>query len=169
MAAQTAKQKANEVKFRAAIAYHKKNPNLTKKQAFAHVYGKRVLNGTTKKKVVKKAPSSPLKRQGVKAKAAPVKITKKVVTRKVSIGKVKVPSVPHGTSKNVTPSQIALRELNRELGYKTSLEKDLISYKAKLKMAAPSERSGINQNIRTTENMLSYTKSNISNLKRAIK
>ena len=81
----TAAQKTAKAKFKQAIAYRQKT-GVSLKEAFAHIYGKKV--GAVKKKVAKK--SAPKKkaakkvvRKVVKKKAAPKKkVAKKKLTRK---------------------------------------------------------------------------------------
>jgi len=78
----TAAQKTAKAKFKQAIAYRQKT-GVSLKEAFAHIYGKKV--GAVKKKVAKK--SAPKKkvakkvvRKVVKKKAAPKKVAKKKLT-----------------------------------------------------------------------------------------
>jgi len=78
----TAAQTTAKDKFKKAIAYRQKT-GVSLKEAFAHIYGKKV--GAVKKKVVKK--SAPKKkvakkvvRKVVKKKAAPKKVAKKKLT-----------------------------------------------------------------------------------------
>lgn len=78
----TAAQKTAKDKFKKAIAYRQKT-GVSLKEAFAHIYGKKV--GAVKKKVFKK--SAPKKkvakkvvRKVVKKKAAPKKVAKKKLT-----------------------------------------------------------------------------------------
>ena len=70
----TAAQKTAKAKFKQAIAYRQKT-GVSLKEAFAHIYGKKV--GAVKKKVAKKVI-----RKVVKKKAAPKKVAKKKLTRK---------------------------------------------------------------------------------------
>jgi hypothetical protein len=78
----TAAQKTAKAKFKQAIAYRQKT-GVSLKEAFAHIYGKKV--GAVKKKVAKK--SAPKKkvakkvvRKVVKKKATPKKVAKKKLT-----------------------------------------------------------------------------------------
>ncbi len=78
----TAAQKTAKDKFKKAIAYRQKT-GVSLKEAFAHIYGKKV--GAVKKKVAKK--SAPKKkaakkvlRKVIKKKAAPKKVAKKKLT-----------------------------------------------------------------------------------------
>lgn len=161
----TAKQKANAVKFKQAIDYAKKHPNLSKKQAFAHVYGKRVLNGPAAKKTKAKRPSSPLKRQGVKAKPAPVRVTKKVVTRKVSIGSTKKPAAV-----SRKPSQAAMDELHRQIKLKGQYEAAIERNKVLKKVAADARQKSVyDREILSYKGLISGVNAQISTLKRAIK
>ena len=86
----TAAQKTAKAKFKQAIAYRQKT-GVSLKEAFAHIYGRKVgavkKKAAPKKKVAKK--SAPKKkaakkvvRKVVKKKAAPKKVAKKKLTRK---------------------------------------------------------------------------------------
>jgi len=85
----TAAQKTAKLKFKQAIAYRQKT-GVSLKEAFAHIYGKKVgavkKKAATKKKsakkVVKKSVPKKVVRKVVKKKAAPKKVAKKKLTRK---------------------------------------------------------------------------------------
>jgi hypothetical protein len=83
----TAAQKAAKANFKKAIEYRKKT-GVSLKEAFAHVYGKKV-GAAPKKKVAKKAaPKKAAKK--VAKKAAPKKVAKKSAPKKhTKYGKVK--------------------------------------------------------------------------------
>jgi hypothetical protein len=83
----TAAQKAAKANFKKAIEYRKKT-GVSLKEAFAHVYGKKV-GAAPKKKVAKKAaPKKAAKK--VAKKAAPKKVAKKAAPKKhTKYGKVK--------------------------------------------------------------------------------
>lgn len=46
----TAAQRAAVAKFKMAVAYRKKHPGISQKEAFEHVYGKKKVSGTARKK-----------------------------------------------------------------------------------------------------------------------
>jgi len=72
----TAAQKTAKLKFKQAIAYRQKT-GVTLKEAFAHIYGKKV--GAVKKKAApKKKAAKKVVRKVVKKKLAPKKITSKI-------------------------------------------------------------------------------------------
>jgi len=83
----TAAQKTAKLKFKQAIAYRQKT-GVSLKEAFAHIYGKKVgavkKKAATKKKsakkVVKKSVPKKVVRKVVKKKAAPKKVAKKKLT-----------------------------------------------------------------------------------------
>jgi len=83
----TAAQKTAKAKFKQAIAYRQKT-GVSLKEAFAHVYGKKV-GAAPKKKAAKKAAPKKADKKVVK-KAAPKKVAKKAAKKKhTKYGKVK--------------------------------------------------------------------------------
>ena len=78
----TAAQKTAKAKFKQAIAYRQKT-GVSLKEAFAHIYGKKVgavkKKAAPKKKAAKKAPKKVV-RKVVKKKSAPKKVAKKKLT-----------------------------------------------------------------------------------------
>ena len=83
----TAAQKAAKANFKKAIEYRKKT-GVSLKEAFAHVYGKKV-GAAPKKKAAKKAAPKKAAKKVVK-KAAPKKVAKKAAPKKhTKYGKVK--------------------------------------------------------------------------------
>jgi hypothetical protein len=84
----TAAQKAAKANFKKAIEYRKKT-GVSLKEAFAHVYGKKV-GAAPKKKAAKKAAPKKAAKKVVKKKAAPKKVAKKAAKKKhTKYGKVK--------------------------------------------------------------------------------
>jgi hypothetical protein len=77
----TAAQTAAKAKFKKAIEYRKKT-GVSLKEAFAHVYGKKV-GAAPKKKAAKKAAPKKAAKKVVK-KAAPKKVAKKAAPKKVA-------------------------------------------------------------------------------------
>jgi hypothetical protein len=77
----TAAQKAAKANFKKAIEYRKKT-GVSLKEAFAHVYGKKV-GAAPKKKAAKKAAPKKAAKKVVK-KAAPKKVAKKAAPKKVA-------------------------------------------------------------------------------------
>jgi hypothetical protein len=77
----TAAQKAAKANFKKAIEYRKKT-GVSLKEAFAHVYGKKV-GAAPKKKAAKKAAPKKAAKKVVK-KAAPKKVAKKTAPKKVA-------------------------------------------------------------------------------------
>ena len=79
----TAAQKTAKDKFKKAIAYRQKT-GVSLKEAFAHIYGRKVgavkKKAAPKKKVVKKSAPKKVVRKVVKKKAAPKKVAKKKLT-----------------------------------------------------------------------------------------
>jgi hypothetical protein len=83
----TAAQKAAKANFKKAIEYRKKT-GVSLKEAFAHVYGKKVGAAPKKKAAKKSAPKKAAKK--VVKKAAPKKVAKKAAPKKhTKYGKVK--------------------------------------------------------------------------------
>jgi len=83
----TAAQTAAKAKFKKAIEYRKKT-GVSLKEAFAHVYGKKVGAAPKKKAAKKAAPKKAAKK--VAKKAAPKKVAKKAAPKKhTKYGKVK--------------------------------------------------------------------------------
>lgn len=78
----TAAQKAAKANFKKAIEYRKKT-GVSLKEAFAHVYGKKV-GAAPKKKAAKKAAPKKAAKKVVKKKAAPKKVAKKAAPKKVA-------------------------------------------------------------------------------------
>jgi hypothetical protein len=78
----TAAQTAAKAKFKKAIEYRKKT-GVSLKEAFAHVYGKKV-GAAPKKKAAKKAAPKKAAKKVVKKKAAPKKVAKKSAPKKVA-------------------------------------------------------------------------------------
>ena len=77
----TAAQKTAKAKFKQAIAYRQKT-GVSLKEAFAHIYGKKV-GAVNKKAAPKKKAAKKVVRKVVKKKAAPKKkVAKKKLTRK---------------------------------------------------------------------------------------
>lgn len=84
----TAAQKTAKANFKKAIEYRKKT-GVSLKEAFAHVYGKKV-GAAPKKKAAKKAAPKKAAKKVVKKKAAPKKVAKKAAKKKhTKYGKVK--------------------------------------------------------------------------------
>ena len=84
----TAAQKAAKANFKKAIEYRKKT-GVSLKEAFAHVYGKKV-GAAPKKKAAKKAAPKKAAKKVIKKKAAPKKVAKKAAKKKhTKYGKVK--------------------------------------------------------------------------------
>jgi hypothetical protein len=82
----TAAQKTAKANFKKAIEYRKKT-GVSLKEAFAHVYGKKV-GAAPKKKATKKAAPKKAAKKVVKKKAAPKKVAKKAAPkRSVSLHK----------------------------------------------------------------------------------
>lgn len=79
----TAAQKAAKANFKKAIEYRKKT-GVSLKEAFAHVYGKKV-GAAPKKKAAKKAAPKKAARKVVKKKAAPKKVAKKVAKKQSTL------------------------------------------------------------------------------------
>ena len=96
----TAAQKTAKAKFKQAIAYRQKT-GVSLKEAFAHIYGKKV--GAVKKKVAKK--SAPKKK-------AAKKVVRKVVNKKAAPKKV--------AKKKLTPRDYDLRYSANKPGKRTS-------------------------------------------------
>lgn len=81
----TAAQKTAKLKFKQAIAYRQKT-GVTLKEAFAHIYGKKV--GAVKKKIApKKKAAKKVVRKVVKKKAAP---KKKAAKKKIGYSKIRL-------------------------------------------------------------------------------
>jgi len=78
----TAAQKTAKANFKKAIEYRKKT-GVSLKEAFAHVYGKKV-GAAPKKKATKKAAPKKAAKKVVKKKAAPKKVAKKAAPKKVA-------------------------------------------------------------------------------------
>jgi hypothetical protein len=112
----TAAQKAAKANFKKAIEYRKKT-GVSLKEAFAHVYGKKVGAAPKKKAAKKAAPkkAAPKKaaRKVVKKKAAPKKVARKVesvhkdtkshnVNIRVISGLSKIIGVPHKSKYYIT-------------------------------------------------------------------
>jgi len=107
----TAAQKTAKAKFKQAIAYRKKT-GVSLKEAFAHVYGKKVGAAPKKKAAKKKAASKKVARKVVK-KAAPKKVARKVesvhkdtkshnVNIRVISGLSKIIGIPHKSKYYIT-------------------------------------------------------------------
>jgi len=78
----TAAQKTAKANFKKAIEYRKKT-GVSLKEAFAHVYGKKV-GAAPKKKAAKKAAPKKAAKKVVKKKAAPKKVAKKAAPKKAA-------------------------------------------------------------------------------------
>ena len=80
----TAAQKTAKAKFKQAIAYRQKT-GVSLKEAFAHIYGRKVgavkKKAAPKKKAAKKKTAKKVVRKVVKKKAAPKKVAKKKLTK----------------------------------------------------------------------------------------
>ena len=107
----TAAQTAAKANFKKAIEYRKKT-GVSLKEAFAHVYGKKV-GAAPKKKAAKKAAPKKAARKVVKKKAAPKKVARKVesvhkdtkshnVNIRVISGLSKIIGVPHKSKYYIT-------------------------------------------------------------------
>jgi serine/threonine protein kinase len=84
----TAAQKTAKANFKKAIEYRKKT-GVSLKEAFAHVYGKKV-GAAPKKKATKKAAPKKAAKKVVKKKSAPKKVANKAAPKKhTKYGKVK--------------------------------------------------------------------------------
>ena len=79
----TAAQKAAKANFKKAIEYRKKT-GVSLKEAFAHVYGKKV-GAAPKKKAAKKAAPKKAAKKVVKKKAAPKKVARKVAKKQSTL------------------------------------------------------------------------------------
>ena len=100
----TAAQKTAKAKFKQAIAYRQKT-GVSLKEAFAHIYGKKV--GAVKKKVAKK--SAPKKK-------AAKKVVRKVVKKKAAAKKV--------AKKKLTPRDYDMRYSAKKPGKRISTGKN---------------------------------------------
>lgn len=101
----TAAQKAAKANFKKAIEYRKKT-GVSLKEAFAHVYGKKV-GAAPKKKAAKKAAPKKAAKKVVKKKAAPKKVAKKALPKKAA-----------KTYLAVTKRNERLREAGKSIKYK---------------------------------------------------
>lgn len=156
--AATAKQKAATAKFKLAVAYKKKHPGLTQKQAFAHIYGKRVLNAPVKKKktitsrmntkskiaaVPKKKIIGSAVRKTV-SRSAPVKKAVGIVSKYSIASRIKNPQT------NVPAVQkMLMKLLTGKLG---NLESDKFMARTK------TEKNKISKMIRETKSQLTHLK-----------
>jgi adenylate kinase len=112
----TAAQTAAKAKFKKAIEYRKKT-GVSLKEAFAHVYGKKV-GAAPKKKAAKKAAPKKAAKKVVK-KAAPKKVAKKAAPKKVAkkkhtkYGKVKAHTRRVAGIKKKVSEQSVLKKIHK--------------------------------------------------------
>jgi hypothetical protein len=107
----TAAQKTAKANFKKAIEYRKKT-GVSLKEAFAHVYGKKV-GAAPKKKATKKAAPKKAAKKVVK-KAAPKKIAKKAAPKKhTKYGKVKAHTRRVAGLKKKVSEQSVLKKIHK--------------------------------------------------------
>jgi len=124
----TAAQKTAKAKFKQAIAYRQKT-GVTLKEAFAHIYGKKV--GAVKKKAApKKKAAKKVVRKVVKKKTATKKKAAKKVVRKVVKKKLapkKITSKIYGYNTNI------IKKLREAMLDYNMAEDDIILHRGNLK------------------------------------